>query len=164
MRRAILLASLLGAAAMGLGLTGPALADSLSIGVQTNNLNLGINIGPTPFFLVAVPAPVVVAPGPSLLAVYTAPSLPYNYFVYRKVYYFYRQGYWFRACIYRGLWTVISIAQVPRPVLSVPVEHYKERPPHWEHHGPPPWKHEQERERHEKHGHGHGNEHERDRD
>ena len=158
MKRTIFLASLLGAAVVGLSLPGPARADSLNIGVQTNNLNLGINIGPTPPPLVAVPAPVVVAPGPPgppPPVVYAAPSLPYNYFVYRKIYYLYRDGYWLRARNYRGPWTVISIAQVPRPVLSVPVEHYKERPPHWEHHGPPPWAQEKERERHDKHGHGH---------
>ena len=46
-----------------------------------------------------------------------------------------------------------SIAQVPRPVLSVPIERYRERPPHWAHHGPPSWA--QERERHENRGHEH---------
>jgi hypothetical protein len=158
MRHAIVLASLLGAAAMGLGLPGSASANSLSIGVQTNNLNLGINLGPTPPPLVAVPAPVVVAPGPPgppPPVVYTAPSLPYNYFVYQNVYYLYREGYWLRARHYGGPWTVISIAQVPRPVLVVPVEHYRERPPHWAHHGPPPWAHERERERHDNREHGH---------
>ncbi|HSB72071.1 MAG TPA: hypothetical protein VLT62_22305 [Candidatus Methylomirabilis sp.] len=158
MRRAILLASLLGAAAMGLGLPGPVRADSLSIGVQTNNLTLGINIGPAPPPLVAVPAPVVVAPGPPgppPPVIYTAPSLPYNYFVYQNVFYLYREGYWLRAHHYSGPWTVIRIAQVPRPVLAVPVEQYRERPPHWAHHGPPPWAHERERERHANRGHGH---------
>ncbi len=151
MRRVIFFASLLGAAAMGFGLPGPARADSLSIGVQTNNLNLGINIGPTRPPLVAVPGP----PGPAPPVVYTAPSLPYNYFAYRNVYYLYREGHWLRARHHSGPWTVISIAQVPRPVLSVPVERYRERPPHWAHQGPPPWAHERERERHENRGHGH---------
>jgi WXXGXW repeat (2 copies) len=167
MRRAIRLATLLGGLAMGLGLLGTAYADSFSLGVQTNNVNLGIHIGPTPPPLVAVPAPVVVAPGlpgPPPPAVYTAPNLPYNYFVYQNRYYLYREGYWFRARHYNGPWTVISIAQVPRPVLAVPVEQYRERPAHWKKHGPPPWAHEREQERHghQEHGQGHGHDKGRD--
>lgn len=167
MRRAILLATLLCGMALGLVLPGTAHPDSFSIGVQTNNLNLGINVGPTPPPLVVVPAPVVVAPGPPgppLPVVYTAPSLPYNYFVYQNVHYLYREDHWFRARHYNGPWTVIGIAQVPRPVLAIPVEQYRERPAHWAHHGPPPWAHERERERHEDHGHGHGHGHDKDRD
>ncbi len=170
MRRAILLASIFGVAAIGLGLPGAARADSFSIGVQTSSVNLGITIGTAPPPLVVVPAPVVVAPGPPgppPPVVYTAPSLPYNYFVYQKSYYLYREGYWFRARHYSGPWTVISIAQVPRPVLAVPVEQYRERPAHWEHHGPPPWAHERERERHEHQGHGqqnHGHGHDKGRE
>lgn len=153
MKRTILLLSLVSVTALGLGLPGPASADSLSIGVQTNNVQLGINLGPAPPPLVAVPAPVIVVPGPPAPpppVVYAAPSLPYNYFVYENVYYLYREDHWFRARYYNGPWTVISLAQVPGPVLAVPVEQYRERPPHWKHHGPPPWAHARGR-----HGHGH---------
>jgi hypothetical protein len=165
MSRTILLATLLGGMILGLGLPGTAHPDSFSLGVQTNNMSLGIQLGPAPPPLGGVPAPVVVAPGPPgppPPVVYTAPNLPYNYFVYEKRYYLYREGHWFRARHYDGPWTVISISQVPRPVLAVPVDQYRERPAHWKHHGPPPWARERERERHgskeharQDHGHGH---------
>jgi hypothetical protein len=159
MTRSALLAGILIVAVTGVGLAGMAHAQSVSIGVQTSNVQLGINFGPTPPPLVVVPAPVVVAPGPpALQPVYYAPDLPYNYFVYQKVHYLYREGRWFRARRYNGPWTAIAIAQVPRPVLVVPIEHYRNRPAHWEHHGPPPWAHERQREREweRQHGHGHG--------
>jgi hypothetical protein len=162
MRRVLLLVSLLGAVALGLGLPGSAPADSFRLGVQTKDVDLGIRIGSTPPPLVAVRAPVVVAPGPAgppPPVVYTAPNLPYNYFVYENRYYLYREGTWFRARHHNGPWTVIGIAQVPRPVLAVPAEHYHERPAHWQKHGPPPWAREHERERdrhaHQERGHGH---------
>ncbi|HWU37606.1 MAG TPA: hypothetical protein VN203_08110, partial [Candidatus Acidoferrum sp.] len=90
--------------------------------------------------------------------VYTAPGLPYNYFVYQHVYYLYHEGRWFQAHRYDGPWTAIAIAQVPRPILAVPVQHYKVRPEHWKKHGPPPWAQEGERERGGKREHGHGHE------
>lgn len=166
MRRVSIVAGILALAAAGVGLPGMAHATSVNIGVQTDNLHLGINLGPTPPPLVAVPAPVVVAPpgppAPPSPPVYTAPGLPYNYFVFANVYYLYHEGRWFRAHRHNGPWTAIAIAQVPRPILAVPVEHYKVRPEHWEHHGPPPWAHERERERGGDREHGRG--HDRDRD
>jgi hypothetical protein len=170
MRRATLLASILAVAAAALTIPGIVQADNLSVGVQTSSMNLGIHIGNTPPPVVAVPGPVVVAPPgylapPPPPAVYTARDLPYNYFVYQKYHYLYHEGRWFRARRHSGPWTVLAINQVPRPVLAVPVERYKVRPEHWEHHGPPPWAHERERERERdrhadhgrgKHGGGHG--------
>jgi hypothetical protein len=160
MRRPFILASILGVTALGLVLAGPSRADNLSIGVQTGNVNLGINIGPTPPPLVVVPGPVVTGPPPP--PVYTAPDLPYNYFVYKQVHYLYHDGRWFRGRRHDGPWTVIAIANVPRPILAVPVEHYRVRPTHWTHHGPPPWKHERDRERRREHERGGG--HDRDDD
>jgi hypothetical protein len=134
---AVVVACLLGAA--------PAGATSLSIGMRTDNLHLGIRIGEAPRL--------VVVPG---TPVYEAPGLPYNYFVYHGRYYLYRDGYWFRARYYDGPWTVIAIEQVPRPILRVPAEQYRERPGHWAHHGPPPWAQERERQRHGYQDHHHG--------
>ncbi len=162
MRQAILLACIFGLAGMGLVLPGTARGDNLSVGVQTSNLNLGISIGNTPPPLVVVPPPVVVGPpGPPPPPVYTAPSVPYNYFVYQKQYYLYHEGRWLRAKHYNGPWAVIAIERVPRPILAVPVEYYHNRPAHWEQHGPPPWAkakgHDKER------GHGKGKGHDKDR-
>jgi len=159
MRRAIILAIIFGVTVVSALVPAPARADNLSIGVQTSNLNLGINIGPTPPPLMVVPGPVVAGPPPP--HVYIAPNVPYNYFVYERVHYLYHEGRWLRARRHDGPWTVIAIAQVPRPILAVPVEHYNVRPAHWTHHGPPPWAHERERERswERDHGHGHGHDH-----
>jgi hypothetical protein len=137
-----------------LGLPEIAPAQSVNIGVQTSSVQLGINIGPQPPPMVVVPPPVMVAPGPpGPPPVYYAPNLPYNYFVYKKAYYLYHQGRWFRGRGYNGPWTAVAIAQVPRPILAVPVERYHNRPAHWEQHGPPPWAHEKAQEQH---GHGYG--------
>ena len=155
MRHSAMWAGLL-ALAVGAGLAGTAHAQSVSIGVQTNNMQLGINLGPTPPPLVAVPGPVVAVPGPPPPPVYYAPDLPYNYFVYQNLYYLYHDARWFRARHYNGPWTAIAIAQVPRPILAVPVQHYHNRPAHWEQHGPPPWAHERERERQWEQAHGRG--------
>ena len=160
MRRAIILVSLLTVAVVGIGWPGLAHAQNVSIGVQTNNMQLGINLGPTPPPMVVVPAPVGVVPGvPAPPPVYYAPNLPYNYFVYQKAHYLYQEGRWYRGRHYNGPWTAIAIAQVPRPILAVPVQHYHNRPATWAHHGPPPWAQERERERHEDHGRGHGQGH-----
>ena len=114
--------------------------------------------------VVAPPGPPGTPPPP----VYTAPNLPYNYFVYQNAYYLYRQGRWYRARRSNGPWMAIAIVLVPRPILAVPVDHYKERPEHWERHGPPPWAHEREHERgwereHDR-GHDRGKGHDRDHD
>jgi len=158
MKRRLVLAGLLGVTALGLTLAVPARADNFSIGVQTSNMNLGINIGAAPPPLVVVPGPVVAGPPPP--PVYIVPNVPYNYFAYKKYHYLYHDGWWFRARRHDGPWTVISIAKVPGPILAVPVKHYNVRPTHWTHHGPPPWKHERDRERRREHERGRG--HDRD--
>ena len=158
MRRATLFARILAVAAAGLAAPGIAHADNLSVGVQTSSVSLGIHIGNTPPPVVTVPGPVVVAapgrPAPPPPPVYTAPDLPYNYFVHKKYHYLYHEGRWFRARRHNGPWTVLAIDQVPRAVLALPVQHCKVRPEGGEHHGPPPWAHERERERRGDHGKG----------
>lgn len=128
-KRTLVLAGILGAAAVGLLPAGPALADSLSIGVRTDSVSLGINIGGPP--------QLVYVPG---TPVYQAPSLPYNYFAYGGRYYLFHNGAWLSAVYYNGPWTVIALERVPRPILAVPVPYYKAPPGHWKKtHGPPPW-------------------------
>lgn len=145
-RRTALWAGVLAVAVAATGVPAIADAQGVSIGVRTDNLHLGINLGPTPPPLVVVPGPVVAVPGPPPPPVYYAPDLPYNYFMYGNVYYLYHDARWFRARHYDGPWRAIAIDQVPRPVLAVPVEHYRNRPAYWAHHGPPPWAHERARE------------------
>lgn len=128
MRRAMILASLLGVVAVGLWQPGPASAESLRIGVQVDSVRLGIHIGSPP--------PLVLVPG---TPVYQAPSLPYNYFVYQKHYYLFHDGMWLSARHHDGPWTVIAVERVPRSIRGVPVDYYRNRPAHWKQHGPPPW-------------------------
>jgi hypothetical protein len=146
MRRGTVLAGILVLVAVGLVHATPVLADSLSIGVRTNSVNLGINIG--------APPRVVAVPG---TPVYHVPSMPYNYFVYAGHYYLFHEGMWLSAASYNGPWTVIALERVPQPILGVPVEYYKRPPGHWKKHGPPPWaqamgheKKEHEKKDHEK--------------
>ena len=153
MRRRVILASIYGIVATALLLPGLARADSLSIGVETDSMHLGLHIGNPP--------PLVVVPG---TPVYSAPNLPYNYFVYRKHYYLFHEGMWLTSKHHDGPWIVIAVGQVPRPILAVPVDYYKDRPNHWKKHGPPPWAeakghdkergHEKEKGHSEKGGHG----------
>jgi hypothetical protein len=131
-------------------LTRPALAENFSIGMRTDSLSLGINIGGSP-------PPVVVVPHSP---VYMAPNLPHNYFVYHRHYYLFHEGAWFSAARYDGPWTVIALERVPRPVLAVPVDYYNRPSGHWKKHGPPPWAEARGREKHDKKEHerrDHGN-------
>jgi hypothetical protein len=143
----ILLGNLIAVVAASLLCAGPAGATSFSIGMRTDNVHLGIRIGEAPRL--------VVVPG---TPVYEAPGLPYNYFYYHGGYYLYRGGTWLWAASYNGPWTVIALEQVPRPILRVPAEHYRERPEHWKRGGSPPWataqRHDQRRESRPEKGHG----------
>lgn len=129
MKRWIVLAGILGAAAAVLLSPVPAVADSLGINIGPDHVRIGIDIGEPPRL--------VVVPG---TRVYGAPAVPYNYFFYGGKYYLFHEGVWHHASSYNGPWVVIGLERVPRPVLLVPVEHYKDPPGHWRgKHGPPPW-------------------------
>jgi hypothetical protein len=128
MRRAIIGVSTLGIAVVVLLLPGAIQADSLSVGVQTTGVSLGLHM--------ASPPPVTAVRG---TRVYYAPNLPYNYFVYRQHHYLFHDGRWFIATHYDGPWTVIAVERVPAPILAVPVTYYKNPPGHWKKRGPPPW-------------------------
>ena len=129
MRPTLALVGLVVAALTGLLLAGPALADSLSVGVRTDSVSLGINIGSPPQFAVVPGTPV-----------YHAPSVPHNYFFFGGQYYLFHNEVWFSAGYYNGTWTIIALERVPQPILAVPVNYYKVPPGHWKKkHGPPPW-------------------------
>lgn len=129
MRHAIVFASILAVAAAGLLPAGPAMADNVSIGIRTDSLSLGVNIGEPPRL--------VVVPG---TPVYHAPTVNYNYFVYGGSYYLFHNGGWYFSASYNGPWTVVALQRVPQPILVVPVEYYRVPPGHWKKkHGPPPW-------------------------
>ena len=125
------------AVVIGFLAAGSAEADTLSVGVRTDSLSLGINIGSPP--------PLVVVPG---APVSYAPSIDHNYFFYGGRYYLYHQEVWLSAGHHDGPWTVIALGKVPRPVLAVPVAYYKAPPGHWKKHGPPPWASSKEHGKH----------------
>jgi hypothetical protein len=141
MRRAISGVSILGIAVVALLLPGPIQADNLSIAVETIRVSLGFHVG-TPPQVAAVRG----------TRVYHAPSLPYNYFVYRQHHYLFHDGKWFVAAHHDGPWTVIAVERVPPPILGVPVTYYKNPPGHWKKHGPPPWAEEKRHARARGHG------------
>ena len=143
MMKRIVLASLMAVTGACVFLSAPAQATSLSIGMRTDNVSLGIRIGEEPRL--------VVVPG---TPVYEAPTLPYNYFYYGGRFYLYHEGPWLRVASYNGPWTVIAIEQVPRPILRVPAEHYRARPEHWKRSGPPPWAEAQKDEKRRERGRG----------
>ena len=99
------------------------------------DVKIGINIGvPAPPPLVVAPPPLVLAPPPLVVVagtpVHHVPSASFNLFVYDGRYYSHHNGGWFVAAGPRAPWTAIAIERVPRPVLAVPVKHYKIRPGH----------------------------------
>ena len=121
MRRAIVSASILVGALLGLE-PGPAQAKT--------DVQIGIQIGAAP--------QLVVVPG---TPVYYAPRVPYNYFFYGGQYYVFHDAAWYFAPTFNGPWAVIAVEYVPPPILRVPVAYYRVPPAHWkEHkHAPPPW-------------------------
>jgi len=128
MRRAFYGVGILGVAAAVFLAPGLTHAENLRIGVETTSVSLGIHMESQPS--------VAAVRG---TRVYHAPSLPYNYFVYRHTHYLFHRGMWFSAEDHDGPWTAIAVKRVPPPILAVPVTYYKNPPGHWKKNGPPPW-------------------------
>jgi hypothetical protein len=148
MRRRVVVKGILGICAASLWSPGLVRgAASVNVGVQAENVQLGIHIGDLP--------PLIVVPG---TVVYRAPDLPYNYFVYEKQYYLYHEGRWHRSRHHDGPWAVLVADRVPRPLLAVPVDYYNAPPAHWKKHGPPPWAHAKGHEAKRDHGRKHDEE------
>jgi hypothetical protein len=121
---------------------GTVLLAGTSVAAQEVKINIGLGIPSMSPIVVTTPPQLVVIPG---TAVYYAPEVPANYFSYKGRYYTVANDAWFTAPAYDGPWAVITIRQVPPPLLAVPVEYYKIPPGHLKQKGPPPWA-----------GHGHG--------
>jgi hypothetical protein len=109
-------------------------------------------IAPPPPIVVAAPPPLVVVP--TVPTVRYAPALETDVFVYGGRWYYPYHGHWFVGPSYRGPWSPVAFARLPRPVVAVPARYYRVPPGHWKHGGPPG---------HVKHGgkggpgdHGHG--------
>ena len=94
-------------------------------------VSVNINVGPPPIIFPAPPRVVVVPQTP----VYYAPDTTYNVFFYQGRYWSFHEGAWFLASSHAGPWAFVPVAQVPPPILAVPVPYYKVPPGHARHHG-----------------------------
>jgi hypothetical protein len=118
MKRQSLLALLL--IALSVGASGPADAGDV-------NITIG-----APAVVVAPPiittAPrLVVVPGS---AVYTAPAVDFNVFVFGGKYWSHHNDVWFVARRPGAQWTRVAMTAVPLEVRGVPVNYYKVKPKH----------------------------------
>ncbi|HLE43437.1 MAG TPA: hypothetical protein VJB36_05445 [Methylomirabilota bacterium] len=96
------------------------------------DVSVNINLGPPPPpIVVAAPPPLVVVPG--FPVVQYAPSLHVDLFFHEHRWYYPHGGYWYVGSSYRGPWTPIAIAKLPRVIVAVPVKYYKVPPGHLKH-------------------------------
>jgi hypothetical protein len=91
-------------------------------GVQVN-----INIGPPPAFVIAAPPAVVIIPG---TYVYAVPDIDVSIFFYHGFWYRPHEGHWFRAKSYNGPWAYLAVANVPRVLVQLPPSYYRVPPGH----------------------------------
>jgi hypothetical protein len=103
------------------------LAASIAVPMAAEaQVRVDINVGPPPIIFPAPPRVVVVPRTP----VYYVPDTSYNVFFYDHHYYSFHDGAWFLARSHGGPWAFVPVAQVPPPVLGVPVRYYKVPPGH----------------------------------
>lgn len=93
--------------------------------------DVNINIGAP---AVVVPPPVITAQ-PQLVvvpgtAVYTAPHVDFNVFLFGGKYWSHHNDVWFVAARPGARWTRVAVASVPHEVRGVPVTYYKVKPKH----------------------------------
>ena len=119
-----------------LAATGIVLLSGASVAAQDIKINIGLGARPVPPVVVTTPPQLVVVPG---TAVYYAPEVPDNLFVYKGRYYTLVNNVWSTAPAYHGPWMVIQVGKVSPPILGVPMEYYNISPGHLKQKGPPPW-------------------------
>ena len=108
------------------------LATSLAMPLAAEaQVSVNVNVGPPPVIFPAPPRVVLVPQTP----VYYAPDTSYNVFFYQGRYWSFHEGAWFLANSHGGPWAFVPVAQVPPPVLAVPVRYYRVPPGHAKHHG-----------------------------
>ena len=107
------------------------LSAQVSIGIQTPNVSIGINLPVYPRL-----APV---PG---YPVYYAPQVNANYFFYDGMYWVFLGDYWYASYWYNGPWTLVEPTYVPVYILRIPVRYYRHPPAYfhgWRADAPPRW-------------------------
>jgi hypothetical protein len=97
-------------------------AKEAASGVQVN-----INIGPPPVFVIPAPPAVVVIPG---TYVYAVPDIDVSIFFYHGLWYRPHEGHWFNARSYNGPWVYVPAPNVPRVLVQLPPSYYRVPPGH----------------------------------
>ncbi|MBV5341819.1 MAG: hypothetical protein J0665_20070 [Deltaproteobacteria bacterium] len=104
---------------------------SVSIGVRSPNMSVGINLSMFP----------QLAPVPGY-PVYYAPQVNANYFFYDGMYWVYQDDNWYASTWYNGPWDFVEPEVVPLFVLRIPVCYYRQPPVYfrgWQSNAPPRW-------------------------
>jgi hypothetical protein len=84
-------------------------------------VNIGINL----------PGPPQLVPVPAAPSIAYAPGVGANYFSYDGEYWVFDSGNWYMSRGYNGPWVVVAPEFVPRPLLGVPVQFYRQPPVAW---------------------------------
>lgn len=98
-------------------------------------VNVDINIGVPPPPAVVFPSPPEVVVIPNTQVYYVPTVSGYDMYRFGPYWYINRDGYWYRSRQYRGPFTVIAYAHVPRAIVVVPPD-FRHHPLH-PHGGPP---------------------------
>jgi hypothetical protein len=88
-------------------------------------VQVNVNIGPPPRYVIPAPPPVIVIPG---TYVYAVPDIEVDILFYQGYWYRPHQGYWFRSRSYNGPWVYLAAPQVPRVLIELPPD-YRRPPP-----------------------------------
>ena len=102
---------------VSLGLTHPC-------GVNAE-LNININIGPPPVYVIPAPPEVVVIPR---TYVYYVPNIEVDIIFYQGYWYRPHKEYWYRSMDYNGPWVYIVREKIPVVILNLPLD-YRHIPP-----------------------------------
>jgi len=106
-----------GALLMSLGLTYPCRVNA--------GLNVNINIGPPPVYVIPAPPEVVVIPR---TYVYYVPNIEVDIIFYHGYWYRPHKEYWYRSRGYNGPWVYIVREKIPVVILNLPPD-YRHIPP-----------------------------------
>jgi hypothetical protein len=111
---------------LALLITGLSVGMSLGTAVAGDvNVNIGAPAVVLPPPVISVQPQVVAVPGS---AVYTAPQVDFNVFLFGGKYWSHHNDVWFVAPRPGARWTRVAVAAVPHEVRAVPVTYYKVKP------------------------------------